>query len=95
MIVGFTTALSASLYFHLTVAEYEKDVGFASVIILFAFVIALQVGLIFTTPISSGVDTIFVAAAWDPQVMMTNHTELYREMVALNPKFQQAVAVSV
>lgn len=58
---------------------------------LFSFLIGLQIAHVFTTPISSGVDTIFVAAAWDPQVLMTDHPDLYSAMVRVYPHVQTAI----
>jgi hypothetical protein len=43
------------------------------------------------TPLSSGIDTIFVAAAWDPEVMMRDHPDLYHQMVQVYPHVQQAI----
>lgn len=57
----------------------------------FAFLIGFQIANIFTTPISSGIETIFVAAGWDPQVMIQDHPELYQEMVRLYPRVQQVI----
>lgn len=51
----------------------------------------MQVCNVFTTPISSGIDTIFVASAWEPQVMMQNHPELYDAMVRVYPEVQTAI----
>jgi hypothetical protein len=48
-------------------------------------------GKIFTTPLSSGIDTIFVAMAWDPDVLMREHPDLYHRMVAVYPHVQQAI----
>lgn len=58
---------------------------------LFAFLIGLQIANVFTTPISSGVDTIFVAAAWDPDVLMRDHPDIYDAMVRVYPHVQQAI----
>ena len=93
MFIGFTTALFAYLYLLFTDPAYNKGGSYTPVIVAFAFLMAFQIGLIFTTPISSGVDTIFVAAGWDPQVMISNHPELYQEMVTLYPKAQEAISV--
>lgn len=59
--------------------------------VAFAFLIGFQIANVFTTPISSGIETIFVAAGWDPQVMINDHPELYREMVQLYPRVQEAI----
>ncbi|OAA50378.1 Choline transporter-like protein [Metarhizium rileyi] len=93
MFVAFATALLAYLYLLFTDPAYNRDGGFTPVILVFAFLIGFQIALIFTTPISSGIDTIFVAAGWDPQVMIKDHPELYQEMVRLYPKVQQAIQV--
>ncbi|GAO19154.1 uncharacterized protein UV8b_03415 [Ustilaginoidea virens] len=91
--VGFATALFAYLYLIFTHPAYNKDGGFTPVIVAFAFLMGFQICLIFTTPISSGIDTIFVAAGWDPQVMVQEHRQLYDEMVRLYPQVQQAIQV--
>ncbi|KAK2616479.1 pH nine-sensitive protein 1 [Conoideocrella luteorostrata] len=93
MFVGFATALLAYLYLLFTDPAYNKGGGFTPVILAFAFLIGTQIALIMTTPLSSGVDTIFVAAGWDPQIMINSHPELYQEMVRLYPKVQEAISV--
>jgi hypothetical protein len=57
----------------------------------FAFLIGLQICNIFTTPLSSGIDTIFVASAWDPVKLMQNHPDLYAAMVHVYPQVQTAI----
>ena len=57
----------------------------------FAFLIGLQICNVFTTPLSSGIDTIFVAAAWEPGKLMQNHPELYDAMVRVYPHVQTAI----
>ncbi|OAQ69949.1 protein PNS1 [Pochonia chlamydosporia 170] len=93
MFVALATALLAYLYLQFTDPAYNSSGSFTAVIMAFAFLIGFQIALIFTTPISSGIDTIFVAAGWDPQVMINDHPELYQEMVRLYPKVQQAIQV--
>ncbi len=43
------------------------------------------------TPIGSGVDTIFVAAAWDPDVLARDHPDFYARMVQVYPKVQEMI----
>ncbi|KAK2589478.1 pH nine-sensitive protein 1 [Conoideocrella luteorostrata] len=93
MFVRFATTLLAYLYLLFTDPAYNKGEGYTPVILAFAFLIGTQIALIMTTPISSGVDNIFVAAGWDPQVMISSHLELYQEMVRLYPKVQEAINV--
>lgn len=89
--VGYACALLAFIYLVITDPSYNQDGDFTPLIIAFAFLIGLQIANVFTTPISSGIDTIFVAAAWDPEVMIQNHPELYQEMVRVYPHVQQAI----
>jgi len=89
--VGYACALLAYLYLIFTDPAYNSTGSFTPVVVAFAFLIGLQMCQIFVTPISSGIDTIFVAAAFDPAVMVNEHPELYNEMVQTYPQVQNAV----
>ncbi|KAI1866373.1 uncharacterized protein JN550_007761 [Neoarthrinium moseri] len=89
--VGYACALMAYLYLVFTHPAYNADGSFTPVVVAFAFLIGLQICNIFTTPISSGIDTIFVATAWEPMVLYNEHPELYQEMCRVYPQVQQAV----
>ncbi|KAM0252546.1 hypothetical protein ACHAQJ_007678 [Trichoderma viride] len=91
MFIGYACALFAYLYLLETDPPYNRDGGFTAVIMAYAFLIGFQIGHVFTTPLGSGIDTIFVAAGWDPQVMIRDHPELYHEMVKVYPRVQQAI----
>lgn len=75
-------------YRNVTVHKLTFDI---IVVVAFAFLIGLQICNIFTTPLSSGIDTIFVATAWEPSALMQNHPELYDAMVRVYPQVQQAI----
>ncbi|KAL2863669.1 plasma-membrane choline transporter-domain-containing protein [Aspergillus lucknowensis] len=89
--VSYACALLAYLYLQFTHPSYNSDGNFTAVIMAFAFVIGLQICQILMTPVSSGVETIFAAMAWDPQVLMSDHPDLYYQMVHLYPRVQQAI----
>ncbi|KAL2854967.1 plasma-membrane choline transporter-domain-containing protein [Aspergillus pseudoustus] len=89
--VSYVCALLAYLYLQFTKPGYNSDGNFTAVIMAFAFVIGLQICQILMTPVSSGIETIFSAMAWDPQVLMTQHPDLYQRMVHLYPRVQQAI----
>lgn len=89
--VAYACALLAYVYLIFTNPGYNKDGDFTPVVVAFAFLIGLQICQIFTTPISSGIDTIFVAAAFDPEVMINKHPDLYQELIRVYPKVQQAI----
>ncbi|KAJ5793686.1 hypothetical protein N7457_000285 [Penicillium paradoxum] len=89
--VAYVCALLAYLYLQFTNPEYNRDGNFTAVIMAFSFLIGLQVCQVFMTPISSGVETIFVAIGWDPQVLVNDHPDLYYKLVSLYPRIQQAI----
>jgi len=89
--VAYLCSLLAYLYLEFTKPEYNRTGSFTPVVMAFSFLIGLQVCQIFMTPIGSGVDTFFVAAAWDPEVLMRDHPDLYVRMVHVYPKVQQMI----
>lgn len=82
--IAYACALLAYLYLLFTSPAYNSDGGYTPVVVAFAFLIGLQVCQIFTTPLASGVDTIFVAMAWDPEVLIQQHGDLYHQMVQVS-----------
>ena len=91
--VAYVCALLSYLYLQFTKPAYNDGGDFTAVIMAFAFLIGLQVCQIFMTPIGSGVETIFVAMGWDPQVMINDHPDIWYKLVQLYPRVQQAVHV--
>jgi hypothetical protein len=89
--IAYACALLAYLYLLFTDPSYNRNGDFTTVIMAFAFLIGFQIANVFTTPLSSGIDTIFVAMGWDPQVMWRDHPELYNEMVRVYPKVQETI----
>ncbi|KAI9795071.1 MAG: putative choline transporter, neither null mutation nor overexpression affects choline transport [Peltula sp. TS41687] len=89
--VGYLCALLAYLYLIFTKPGYNTNSEFTPVIVAFAFLIGLQICNVFLTPIKSGTATLFVAAAWDPEVLMRDHPDLWARMVAVYPHVQQAI----
>ena len=89
--IGYFCALLAYLYLVFTAPAYNENGGYTPVVVAFAFLIGLQVCNIFTTPLNSGINTIFVAMAWDPEVMIRDHPDLYHQMVQVYPHVQQAI----
>lgn len=89
--IAYACALLAYCYLIFTAPAYNSDGSYTPVVVAFAFLIGLQICNVFTTPLSSGIDTIFVASAWDPEVLMRDHPDLYARMVAVYPHVQQAI----
>ncbi len=89
--VAFVCALMAYLYLIFTDPAYNSNGDFTPVVVAYAFLIGLQITHCFTVPLSSGIDTIFVAMAWDPEALIREHPELYQSMVKVYPHVQQAI----
>ncbi|QDS69540.1 Protein pns1 [Venturia effusa] len=89
--IAYACALLAYCYLIFTAPAYNSNGSYTPVVVAFAFLIGLQICNVFTTPLSSGLDTIFVASAWDPEVLMRDHPDLYARMVAVYPHVQQAI----
>ncbi|KAI9774558.1 MAG: putative choline transporter, neither null mutation nor overexpression affects choline transport [Geoglossum simile] len=89
--VGYLCALLAFLYLQFTSPTYNSDGSFTPVIMAFSFLIGLQICNVFMVPLKSGTATFFVAAAWDPQVLITEFPDLYQRMVAVYPHVQHAI----
>jgi len=91
LFIGYVCAFAAYIYLLITDPSYNRDGSYTPVVVVFALLIGLQVANVFTTPLSSGIDTIFVATAWDPEVLMRDHRDVYDEMVRVYPQVQQAI----
>ena len=89
--VAYACSLMAYVYLVFTNPAYNNNGEFTPVLVAYAFLIGLQITNCFTTPLSSGIDTLFVAMAWDPEVLMREHLELYGKMVSVYPHVQQAI----
>jgi len=83
--VAYVCALLAYLYLEFTKPAYNEGRTFTPVIMAFSFLIGLQVCQIFMTPIGSGIDTIFVAMGWDPEIAAREHPEFYQRLLAVYP----------
>ena len=88
LMVAYLCTLFSYLYLEYTKPAYNDGRTFTPVIMAFSFVIGLQICQTFTEPIASGVNTIFVAMAWDPQVVVTDHPEFWNKLVQVYPRVQ-------
>ena len=89
--VAYLCALLSFLYLQFTAPEYNEGGKFTPVVLAFSFLIGLQVCQVFLTPIGSGVDTIFVAMAWDPDILQRDHPDFYARVVGVYPRVQQMI----
>ncbi|KAK7221251.1 hypothetical protein V2G26_009254 [Clonostachys chloroleuca] len=91
--IGYACALLAYLFLYIQKPSYNTTGAYTPVVVAFAFLIGFQICNVFTTPLSSGIDTIFVAMGWDPQVLAREHPELYEEMARVYPKVHEVIQV--
>ncbi|EEQ29834.1 pH nine-sensitive protein 1 [Microsporum canis] len=91
LFIAYACALLAYLYLLFTEPPYNSEGQYTPFVVAFSFLIGFQIANVFTTPLSSGIETIFVAAGWSPQVMYYEHPELYQEMVQVYPRVQQMI----
>ncbi|KJX95679.1 protein pns1 [Zymoseptoria brevis] len=91
LFVAVCCALVAYIYLDVTDPAYNEGGAFTGVIVVYAFLIGLQIAGCFVVPINSGIDTIFVGMGWDPQCLMQQHGDLYQRMVQVYPHVQQAI----
>lgn len=89
--IGYFCALLGYLYLIFTSPAYNTNGDYTPVVVAFSFLIGLQICQIFTTPLGSGIDAIFVSAAFDPEVMMKEHPQLYADMIRVYPRVQEAI----
>ncbi|KAK5944574.1 pH nine-sensitive protein 1 [Knufia obscura] len=83
--VAYVCALLSYLYLEFTDPAYNESRTFTPVIMAFSFLIGLQVCQIFMTPIGSGIDTIFVAMGWDPDIAAKEHPEFFQKLLRVYP----------
>lgn len=93
--VAYACALMGYAYIVFTDPAYNSGGEFTAVVLAYAFLIGLQVTNCFTTPLSAGIDTIFVAMAWDPEALMREHPELYEVSACVRIGNQKTRADSV
>ena len=91
LFVAYSCVLLSYLYMRL--GDIQLDTTYYAVVMAFAFLIGLQICNVFLVPIKSGTSTLFVAMAFDPEVLMRMHPELWQRMVDVYPHVQQMVHV--
>ncbi|KAI9742909.1 MAG: putative choline transporter, neither null mutation nor overexpression affects choline transport [Claussenomyces sp. TS43310] len=91
--VAYVCSLLAFLYLEFTKPGYNDGGTFTPVVMAFAFLIGLQICNVFLVPIKSGVATIFVAMAFDPEVLVREYPDLYQRLIQVYPHVQQSIHV--
>ena len=89
--IGYITAFLAYLYLKWTAPAYNSSGGFNAPVIAFGFLVGLQMTNIAVVPITSGVATLFVAMAEDPQALAENFPDLYMVILGTYPRLAQGL----
>ncbi|GBE81179.1 DUF580-domain-containing protein [Sparassis latifolia] len=89
--IGLLCSLFGYLYLRYTHPSYNADGQYTAPVMLFAFLIGLQLMLTLGAAIEAGVSTIFVGLAEDPQVLAMRAPELFGFIAAKYPQVTQGV----
>ena len=89
--VAYVYSFLAYLYLEFTKPAYNEAGFFTPVVMAFAFLLGLQICNIFLVPIKSGVSTLFIAMAFDPEVLISDFPDLYARLVLVYPHVEQAM----
>lgn len=82
--IAYLTALLAYLYLKYTAPGYNEGGGYYPIVMAAAFCIGLQIANTTVVPLSSGVATLFVATAHNPEVLRDHFPALYAEMARVS-----------
>lgn len=88
--VAYACALMAYLYLIFTDPAYNSDGSFTPVVVAYAFLIGLQITNCFTTPLSSGIDTLFVAMAWDAEYVKNHAPGCFMQWLTFDSEYSCA-----
>lgn len=82
--IAYLTALLAYLYLKYTDPAYNQGGGYTPIVMAAAFCIGLQIANTTVVPISSGVATLFVCTAVNPEILRAHFPGLFNEMVKVS-----------
>ncbi|KAL5506999.1 PNS1 [Sanghuangporus vaninii] len=90
-VVGLLSSLFAYLYLRYTHPSYNSEGQYTAPVLLFAFLIGLQLSLTLSSAIEAGVSTIFVGLGEDPQILAYRAPELFEMIRRTYPQVVQGV----
>lgn len=79
--IAYLTALLSYLYLKYTDPAYNATGGYYPIVMAVAFCIGLQIANTTVVPITSGVATLFVCTAVNPEILRDHFPGLFNEMV--------------
>lgn len=90
-VVGLLCSLFSYLYLRLTKPSYNDQGQYTAPVLLFAFLIGVQLSLTLSSAIEAGVSTIFVGLAEDPQVLAIRAPALFGMIAQSYPQVVNGV----
>ncbi|CCG83274.1 Putative uncharacterized protein [Taphrina deformans PYCC 5710] len=89
--IAYLTALLSYLYLKYTDPAYNATGGYYPVVMAVAFCIGLQIANTTVVPLTSGVATLFVCTAVNPEILRDHFPSLFSEMVKFYPQVMQGI----
>ncbi|EEH44137.1 uncharacterized protein PADG_00426 [Paracoccidioides brasiliensis Pb18] len=91
LFVGYLCAFLAYIELGYTVPDFNRGETFTSAVMAYAFLSGFQICKIYMAPVTSGVDTTFMAIGLDPEILVTQHPDLWESLVAVYPRVQESI----
>ncbi|OAX84466.1 hypothetical protein ACJ72_01166 [Emergomyces africanus] len=91
LFVGYICAFIAYVELGYTVPDFNTSGRFTPAIMAYAFLSGFQISKVYMTPVTSGVDTMFMAVGLDPDVLVKHHPDLWESLLAVHPRVQNMI----
>jgi hypothetical protein len=89
--IAYITALLAYLYLKYTAPAYNVGGGYTPIVMAISFLVGLQIGNTAVQAIASGVATLFVCTAENPEILREYFPALFQEMSRVYPQIMSPV----
>ncbi|KAK2738363.1 putative choline transporter, neither null mutation nor overexpression affects choline transport [Onygenales sp. PD_40] len=86
LFVAYFSAFLSYVYLQYTSPDYNNHGQFTSPVMAYAFICGFQISKVFMAPVSSGVDSLFVSIARDPDVLLSAHPDLWESLLVVYPR---------
>ncbi|PGG95421.1 hypothetical protein AJ79_10068 [Helicocarpus griseus UAMH5409] len=89
--VGYICGFLAYAQLNFMQPDFNVDGKFTPAFMAYAFLSGFQICKVCMTPVSSGVDTTFMAMGMEPEVLVTHHPELWESLLVVYPRVQNTI----
>ncbi|EER40325.1 conserved hypothetical protein [Histoplasma capsulatum var. duboisii H88] len=91
LFVAYLCAFVAYVELGYTTPDFNRTGRFTPAIMAYAFLCGFQICKVYMTPVVSGVDTTFMAMGLDPEVLVTQHPDLWEALLRVYPRIQDRI----